>query len=228
MQRAFYNISIPDDHIFTPITISRANRPLNAVGSFALQSTLVEECLYAAQQSTLRAFANGHSVTAAAAANLCSDILGRVLLDSMSQRSESASSMLRPGDRLLYGKGGIGQAAFSVMPTAQKGLTNATKGEKVGVVGNDNEEELAALKQQTDEGIARSWASLNDLEVAVDYNRLLEEKLIQEMESTFTSGKKTYQLHQCIKNLSTVMEVYQTSSKEAAEQLITVVVPRVC
>lgn len=227
LQRAFYNISIPDDHSFTPITILHANRPSNAAGCFALQSTLVEECLYAAQQSTLRAFATGHSGTASAAANLCSDILGRVLLESMSQRAEAGSSMLRPGDGLLSGQGGLGQAAYSVMSTAQKGLTNATKGKRAGIVGNDNKEERAALKKQTDEGIARSCASLNDLEVAVDYTRRLEGKLIQEMESTFPSGKKTFQLRQCITSLSTVMEVYQNSSKEAAEQLIAIVVPRV-
>jgi len=227
LQRAFYNISIPDEYSFTPITILRGNRSPNAAGCFALQSTLVEECLYAAQQSTLRAFATGHSGTASAAANLCSDILGRVLLESMSQRAEAGSSLLRPGDGLLSGQGGLGQAAFSVMSTAQKGLTNATKGRRTGTGGDGSEEERAALQKQIDQGIARSCASLNDLEVAVDYTRRLEEKLIQEMESSFPPGKKTDQLRHCIRSLSSVMESYQMSSKEAAEHLIAMVIPRV-
>lgn len=225
-QRAFFSINYPDDRSYTPITILKSNRPRHASGSLALQTSLVEECLYAAQQSTLRAFATGHSGTACAAANLCSDILGRVLLESMVQRAEAGSSMLKPGDGLLSGSAGLGQAALSVMSTAQKGLTNATKGRRVGL-GDGSEEERLALQRQIDEGIARSCAALNDLEVAVDYTRRLEEKLLQETGSTFPQGQKTEQLRQCISGLSGVMEAYQGASKEAAQHLVAIVIPRV-
>eukprot|EP00557_Chaetoceros_sp_GSL56_P008883 CAMPEP_0176502768 /NCGR_PEP_ID=MMETSP0200_2-20121128/14950_1 /TAXON_ID=947934 /ORGANISM="Chaetoceros sp., Strain GSL56" /LENGTH=961 /DNA_ID=CAMNT_0017901903 /DNA_START=37 /DNA_END=2922 /DNA_ORIENTATION=+ len=228
-QRAFFKISIPDDRNYTPITILKSNRPRNSAGCFALQTILVEECLYAAQQSTLRAFATGHSGTASVAANLCCDVLGRILLQFMSQRSEVSSALLKPGDGLISGQGGLGQAALSVMSTAQKGLSNAAKGRR-GVVGSDanNEEERALMKRRIEEGIARSCASLNDLEVAIDYTKRLEEKLMSEMQSTFPPGKKaTEQLQQCIKELSTVTDAYKSTSQDAAEHLVAIIMPRV-
>lgn len=227
-QRAFFKISIPDDRNYTPITILKANRPRHSAGCLALQTTLVEECLYAVQQSTLRAFATGHSGTASVAANLGCDVLGRILLQFMSQRSEASSALLKPGDGLISGQGGLGQAALSVMSTAQKGLSNAAKGRR-GVVGSDtNEDERALVKKRVEEGIARSCASLNDLEVAIDYTQRLEEKLLDEMQSTFPPGKRaTEQLQQCIKELSTVTDAFRTASQDAAEHLVAIIMPRV-
>lgn len=227
-QRAFFKISIPDDRNYTPITILKANRSPNAAGCLALQTILVEECLYAAQQSTLRAFATGHSGTASVAANLSCDVLGCILLQFMSQRAEAGSALLKPGDGLISGQGGLGQAALSVMSTAQKGLSNAAKGRR-GVVGSDdNEDERALMKKRVEEGIARSCASLNDLEVAIDYTQRLEEKLVSEMESTFPPGKRsTEQLQKCIKELSTVTDAYRSASQDAAENLVAIIMPRV-
>jgi hypothetical protein len=53
MQRAFIRAQFPDDTTFAPVANSSSYGP----GSKALQTTLVEECLFAARRSTLRAFA---------------------------------------------------------------------------------------------------------------------------------------------------------------------------
>lgn len=224
LQRAFFNVSLPDGSNYSPLTTMNANRPRNSAGCRALQTSLVEECFYAAQQSTLRAFATGHSGIASSAANVCSDILGRVLLESLSHRAEAGSSLLKPGDGLLSGQAGLGQAALSVMSTAQKGLGRKTR---VGV--DVKEEALAAMKQEEiNAGIARSCASLNDLEVAVDYTRRLERKLIEEMGSTFPPNRQeTDQLKACITSLSGVMESYQNASKEASDHLTAILMPRI-
>lgn len=151
-------------------------------------------------------------------------MLGRVLLESLSHRAEAGSSLLKPGDGLLSGQGGLGQAALSVMSTAQKGL-----GRKTRLGADVKEEELAAMKQEEiNAGIARSCASLNDLEVAVDYTRRLERKLTQEMESTFpASRQETVQLRTCITSLSGVTELYKNASKEAADHLVAILMPRI-
>lgn len=228
IQKALMNVSIPDDRNYTPITILKANRPLNSAGSLALQTTLVEECLYSAQQSALRAFATGHSGTASAAANLCCDVLGRILVEFMSQRAEAGSALLKPGDGLISGQGGLGQTALSVMTTAQKGLTNAAKGRRSAMGADSNEEERALLRKRVEEGIAKACATLNDLEVALDYTQRLEEKLLKEMESTFPPGRKTTeQLYQCIKGLLVVIDAYRNASHDAAEHLVAIVMPRV-
>ena len=219
LQRAFFNVSLPDRSNYAQLTTLNANRPRNSAGCEALQTSLVEECLYAAQQSTLRAFATGHSGTASAAVNVCSDVLGRVLLESLAHRAEAGSSLLKPGDGLLSGQGGIGQAALSVMSTAQKGLGRKT---------DLSDEERVAMQLEIDTGIARACASLNDIEVAVDYTRRLEERLISEVDITFPAGKQeTEQLRACIKSLSGVLESYKNASNEAAEHLIAIIMPRI-
>jgi hypothetical protein len=87
MQRAFIQANFPDDMSYTPAVVVGmmiGNTTSAAVsntyysssmgggaGSRALQTNLVEECLFAARRSTLRAFATGHTGTASAAANIC-------------------------------------------------------------------------------------------------------------------------------------------------------------
>eukprot|EP01083_Nonionella_stella_P274320 931038_1 len=263
IQRAFYNYTGANSsiHSYIPLTIlssgagtsygrgnSNSNRTGNGngngngssqTGGMALQTSVVEECLYAAQQSTLRAFATGHNGTAAAAANVCADTLGHVLLEALVQRAETGSSMLTPDDGLLPGAGGsLGKAAYGLMSTAQKGLSTATKGRiSSGDHGSrsrsrtrtlNEEEERMAVKQRIDTGIARACATLNDLEVAVDYTRRLQEKLTQEMQGTFAAtNPETEQLNMCIKSLANTMEAYQSSSNSAMDQLISVVMSRV-
>ena len=58
-QRAFIQSSYPDDSTFARVAVGSAG-PDRGAGSGALQTNLVEECLFAARRSTLRAFAIGH------------------------------------------------------------------------------------------------------------------------------------------------------------------------
>ncbi len=240
IQRALFSVGFGhcDPRTYSPLTILPSSRgrsvmTMGMAGCHALQSSIVEECLYAAQQSTLRAFATGHNGTACAATNVCTDILGRVLLDALSQRAEMGTSLLRPGDGLIVGAGGIGQAAMSVMTSAQKGLSNvatrsATKNIKRQVTVGTEEEERRAMKFRIETGVARCCATLNDMEVAVDYTRRLEEKFIHEVESTFARGtSETEQLKVCIQALSGVMDSYQSASNQALEHLTGVIMPRV-
>jgi hypothetical protein len=78
MQRAFIQANFPDDTSYTPVAImdnvavsGTYYSRTGGAGSRALQTNLVEECLFAARRSTLRAFATGHTGTASAAANFC-------------------------------------------------------------------------------------------------------------------------------------------------------------
>ena len=214
LQRTFQSAILGDERTYAAITILPPNRSSNSVGSKALQTSLVEESLYAAQRSTLRAFATGHSGTASAASNFCADILGRFLLEVLIHRADVGTAKMKPGDGLLPGQGGLGQAALAVMTSAQKGLTKAT----------DN----AAERIYIQEGIAMACANLNDLEVAVDYTGRLEQKLLDEMKSTFPSGKKeTEQLCVCIKSLTGVKDSLLSASNEAIDHFINTIMPRV-
>lgn len=226
LQRSFQSVSIEDDRTYSPVTILSSNRPPNAAGKDALQTSVVEECLYAAQRSTLRAFATGHNATASAASNFCVDILGRFLLEVLTHRAETGTAMLKPGDGLLAGSGGLGQTTLALMSSAQKGLSKATT---KGLMTSDAEAEEKILdRQRIQEGIAKSCANLNDLEVAVDYTRRLEVKLLEELASTFPPGKKeTEQLKACIKSLTGVKESFQTASNESIDHLINTIMPRV-
>lgn len=226
LQRSLQSVSIEDDRTHSPITILSSNRPPNAAGKNALQTSVVEECLYAAQRSTLRAFATGHNATASAASNFCVDILGRFLLEVLTHRAETGTAMLKPGDGLLAGSGGLGQTALAVMSSAQKGLSKATT---KGLMASDAEEEEKILThQRIQDGIAKSCANLNDLEVAVDYTRRLEQKLLEELASTFPPGKKdTEQLKACIKSLSGVKDSFRNASKESIDHLINTIMPRI-
>ncbi len=226
LQRSFQSVSIEDDRTHSPITILPSNQPPNAAGKSALQTSVVEECLYAAQRSTLRAFATGHSATASAASNFCVDILGRFLLEVLAHRADTGSSMLKPGDGLLVGSGGLGQTALAVMSSAQKGLSKATT---KGLMTSDvDAQEKFLTRQRIQEGIAKACATLNDLEVAVDYTRRLEQKLLEELASTFPPGKReTEQLKTCIKSLTGVKDSFHSASNEAVDHLINTIMPRI-
>jgi hypothetical protein len=69
MQRAFIQANFPDESSYTHATAVVGN--VGEARSRALQTNLVEECLFSARRSTLRAFATGHTGTASAAANIC-------------------------------------------------------------------------------------------------------------------------------------------------------------
>lgn len=225
VQRSFFHSSFSTIwNIFSPLTIISSNSNEQGSARFdsrALQTIFVEESMYAAQQSTQRAFATGHNATAAAATNFCSDILGRILLDTLSQRAQLACALLKPGDGLIPGQAGLSQVAFAAMTNAQKGLTR-----KVVSSGSTSNEELAA-KRDVENGIAKACAHLNDLEVGVEYIRKLQDKLNSEMQSSFPPNRpETEQLSLCVQSLSAVVDNFKNASDGAIDHLINILLPR--
>jgi len=237
MQRAFIHANYPDESTFTHVAIGNinSNNTYSTVvvsGSRALQTTLVDECLFAARRSTLRAFATGHTGVASAAANVCVDVLGRVLLDVLTRRAELGTSLVKPGEGLLDGQSGLGQVALTFAKTTAgkgfRGVQGAAAraggggGSKVG-----DETTGEAMKQQTMIGIARAVASLNDLEVVADYTKRLETNFLKEIDVGYPRGHVTEQLRMCVKGLGGVVDAFSQASTRAIEELIATLVPRV-
>jgi len=224
MQRAFIHANYPDDSTFSPVVLDASSNSLYGAGSRALQTNLVEECLFAARRSTLRAFATGHTGTASAAANVCVDVLGRLLLDVLIRRAELGVSLLKPGEGLLDGQSGLGQAALSFAKSkAGKGLRGVHgAGARTGHwVGNDE------LRNQTLLGLARAAANFNDLEVVADYTKRLEGNFLKEIDSGYPRGHDTEQLRMCVKGLGGVVESFAQASGRSIEQLISTLLPQV-
>jgi hypothetical protein len=227
MQRAFISSHFPDETTFTTVV----NNSSYGAGSKALQTALVEECLYAARRSTLRAFATGHTGTSAAAANACVDVLGRILLEVLSHRAEIGASLLKPGEGLLAGQHGFSQAALSfAKSTAGKGLRGvqgaaALAGASKGIVGD--EETAEALKLRTMVGVARAAANFNDLEIVADYTKKLEAHFLKEIDAGYPKGHETEQLRMCIKGLSAVVDSFSQASDRSIERLVSTLLPRV-
>lgn len=224
MQRAFIHANYPDDSTFSPVVLGGSSHSMYGAGSRALQTNLVEECLFAARRSTLRAFATGHTGTASAAANGCVDILGRLLLDVLVRRAELGVSLLKPGEGLLDGQSGLGQAALSfAKSTAGKGLrgVHGAAGRTGHRVGDDE------LRMKTMLGVARAAANFNDLEVVADYTKRLEGNFLKEIDSGFPRGHDTEQLRMCIKGLGGVVESFTQASGRSMEQLISTLLPQV-
>jgi hypothetical protein len=237
MQRAFIHANYPDESTFTHVAIGNVNSNntysnIISSGSRALQTTLVDECLFAARRSTLRAFATGHTGVASAAANVCVDVLGRVLLDVLTRRAELGTSLVKPGEGLLDGQSGLGQVALTfAKTTAGKGFRGvqgaaARAGGGVGSKVGD-ETSVEAVKQRTMIGIARAVASLNDLEVVADYTKRLETNFLKEIDSGYPRGHMTEQLRMCVKGLGGVVDAFSQASTRATEELIATLVPRV-
>ena len=224
MQRAFLTASFPDDRNYTPLATLSATeaRGPQSSGYRALQTSVVEECLYAAQRSTLRAFATGHVGTASAAANFCTDSLGRVLLSVLTRRAELGIDTLKPGEGLLPGQGGMGAAALAaVRDTALRGVGRA----KDSTI-YDEAAEKALVQQRITMGVARACANLNDMEVAIDYTRRLMDKFMSETQN-YPRGHETGQLRMCIKGLDTVIDSFRTNSDSTVNVLIEILSPRI-
>ena len=161
MQRAFakaFHTTRPAqvERLFSPVAILQTDAPSNA-----LQTSLVEECFYAAQRSTLRAFATGHAGTACAAANFCTDSIGRALLQVVIRKTELSVVALRPGEGLLIGQGGLSQTAMNALRTVTQ---RSNKPKKTTDLANAAMEQLMQYRVRM--GIARACASFNDVEVA--------------------------------------------------------------
>ena len=214
MQRAF---GFPDDdpRHYTPLG-QQAHSP--GVGSRAVQTSIVETCLYAARRGTQRAFATGHTGTASAVANFCADCLRGVLVEVLSRRAEDLGvSLLKPGEGLIAGAAGI----FNATNLIRQGqtVTHAVGGGKI-----DEAEERQHIEQET------SWAcaALNDLEVAAHHTQELERILTEAVQKGFPPNTHdTEQLMMCVKSFSPVTEVFKMASSNAVDSLVSVLKARI-
>jgi hypothetical protein len=212
MQRAFAVSASDTPRYFRPLSMGATPH--------ALQTSMVDTCLYASRRSTQRAFATGHTGTASAMTNFCVEILNDVLLEVLSHRAEEAGvAVLKPGDGLLVGSTGI----FTATNLIRQG---ADVGRAVG--RPPNERDVLLRKQQQKEGIAHACAALNDLEVAVAHTNQLETILMQAIEKGFPPEKReTEQLQMCVKTLNNITESFKVASNSTVESLESVLKPRI-
>ena len=208
-----------NDMNYSSLSIVSTNFDSSA-GSRALQTSMIEECFYAVQRSTLRAFATGHFGTASAAANYSSDIIGRVLYEVLLRRAHHATTqLLKPGEGLVSAANAATAAINNIMSTAHQSYYKQVNKKSLSIYEQ---------KQRVQRGIARACASINDLEVAAEYSKRLEEKLLKEVDETYPKkGHETDQIRMCIKSLVSVTESYSSASLRAVEQLVSTLLPLV-
>jgi uncharacterized membrane protein YgcG len=210
MQRAF-SINPDDIRHYSPLA-TKGNT--SAVASGAVQTSIVESCLYAARRGTQRAFATGHTGTASAVANFCSDSLRGVLVEYLSRRAEDLGvGALKPGEGLIEGSSGIFAASATLMhhrPTAAGKVSEATR------------------RQEIQQSIAWACATFNDLDVAAHHTVELESILKQSVERGFPpKTHETEQLHMCVKGLGPVAEIFKMAASNAVESLVGGLKPRI-
>eukprot|EP00980_Cylindrotheca_fusiformis_P013377 scaffold3410_cov141-Cylindrotheca_fusiformis.AAC.20 len=226
MQRAFGNMIEEDLRFYNPLGLSNdhdgnsSNSTTMANTKHALQTSLVESCLYAARRGTQRAFATGHTGTASAVANFCSDCLEGILAEHLSRRAEDIGvSALKPGEGLISGSGGIFNATTNLIRQGQT-VSHAVGGAKAV--------DEAAKRRKIQEGIAFACATLNDLEVAAHHTHELEKVLLQAVDRGFPPNTPhTEQLRMCVQGLSSVAETFEMSANSAVESLVSVMKPRI-
>lgn len=218
MQRAFV-FPETDPRYCSPLSI-KGHSP--HVASRALQTSLVETCLYAARRSTQRAFATGHTGTASAMANFSSDALGGVLMTVMSQRVEEVGvHRLKPGEGLLMGSAGRFFQNIRHASTQATGVGQHHPNPKQRM-----EEE--AKRREVQMEIAKACATFNDLEIAMQHTRQLETLLLDSVDKGFPPNThETEQLKMCAKSLSPVAEGFQLASDTAIDSLVTVLKQRI-
>lgn len=220
MQRAFA-VPIEDDpeNYLSPLGV-KANSP--SVGNRAMQTTVVESCLYAARRAVQRAIATGHTGTASAVANYCSDCLRGVLVEFLARRAEEwGVATLKPGEGLLEGSAGLfNYATTQIIRQGQQSVTAATATKK--------KLDLAQQQSKIQQGIALACATLNDITVAARHCADLETILKGQVERGFpANAHETEQLQMCVSSLSPVAQILDLSSKTAVESLVSVLKARI-
>ena len=234
MQRAFVQSNYEDDaRYYRPLsTLDHHRHHSSSSGSHggkaasnseqALQTTLVDTCLFAARRGTQRAFATGHTGTASAMTNFTAECLTDVLLEVLTTRAEELGvHPLKPGDGLLVGSANLFNNASNLI---RQGGGVAVGG---GVQPAKHREELLR-KQKMEQGIARACAVLNDLAVAAHHTRQLEALLNKAIDKSFPPDThETEHLRMCVKSLGPVAESFQTASNSTMESLESVLKPRI-
>lgn len=213
MQRAFVS-----SDTYSPLGMKGHSSP-NA-SSKALQTSMVETCLYAARRSTQRAFATGHTGTASAMANFAADALGGVLMTVMSQRvEEEGVHRLKPGEGLLVGSAGLFQ-------NIRQAGTHAA-GAKAHHSNPKQKLEEETKRREMQMETAKACANFNDLEIAMHHVKQLEALLADSIDKGFPPNTHdTEQLRMCVKSLSPVSEGFHLASNAAIDSLVTVLKPR--
>ena len=178
------------------------------VGVHAKKTSLVETCLFSARRSGQRAFATGHSGTASAMANFCSDTIGGVLLEVMTRRAhESGIAKLKPGDGLLEG-------SLNLFATTSNLMRH----------GTSDDETSRQLKMQ--QGISRACAALNDLDVAAHHIGELEKLLASNIAEGFQPAQAEH-LTMCVRAFQPIQESFTAASNDSIESLVTTLRSRV-
>ena len=216
MQRAFVSSDL-DPRYYRPLALPSSSTGHSA--KKALQTSVVEACLYAARHGTQRAFATGHTGTASAMTNFCSDCLKGVLLEVLSQRAEEAGvALLKPGEGLLAGSAGLFNNASNLIRQGAH-VGSATRGQS----GDD----LVRRQRRVEQDVARACATINDLEVAVHHCRQLETLLAGALKKGFPPGQhETEQLEMCVKSLGHVTESFRVAANSTVDSLESVLKPR--
>ena len=214
MQRAFHS-SLSEPYPYSPLGIKGHE---SHIATRALKTSLVETCLYAARHGMQRAFATGHTGTAAAMANFGANALGGVLLQVMTGRAQELGvAPLKPGEGLLLA-GSSSSLASNLIRQGQNAVGGAV------VMGQHVDEAERQAKMQ--QGIARACATLNDLEVAVHHTKHLERLLMESIDKGYPPHDAE-QLRMCVKSLTSVIESFQAASDGAVESLLSVLTTRV-
>jgi hypothetical protein len=216
MQRAFSTAHL--DPFYYSSLGAKGHTP--GVATHALKTSLVETCLYAARRGTQRAFATGHTGTASAMANFCSDCLTGVLMEFLSRRAEELGvARLKPGEGLLEGSAGIFNNASNLI----------RQGTNVGSSGlGQTKVDEATRRQRIRQGVAQACATLNDLEVAVRHTEQLEAFLSVAIDQGYPpSSHDTELLRMCVKSLGPVAQSFKGASNRAMNSLVSILTPRV-
>jgi len=76
--------------------------------------------------------------------------------------------------------------------------------------------------------VARACAAYNDLEVAMDYTKTLEQQFLDEIDTSYPpDNTMTEQLRMCIKSLSPVTESFKVASNRSIESLVNHILAKV-
>jgi hypothetical protein len=215
MQKAFAQADSDDPRFYRPMSTLPGGQ------SAALQTVLVETCFFAARRGTQRAFATGHTGTASAMTNFCTDCLTDILLAVLTRRAEDLGvSRLKPGEGLLVGSVNLFNNASNLI----------RQGGPVGVVhatAAKTKEELIR-KQKAEESAARACAMINDLEVVFYHTKQLEGLLNKSIEKGFPpNSHETEQLVMCVKSLGAVADNFRVASDSTIESLESVLKQRI-
>lgn len=213
MQRAFSSSDTTDPRSYRPISLTSDYN--GSVPERALQTTLIEACLFAARRASQRAFATGHTGTSSAMTNFCVECLRDVLLVVLARRAEDFGvSKLKPGEGLITGSANL--------------FNNASNLIRHGAQATAQPKDEIVRRRKIEEGIARACAMLNDLEVAIHHISQFESLLNDSIDKGFPpETHDTEQLRLCVKSFGSVSDSFRMASDSVIEAFESVLKSRI-